>query len=96
MYPCGTPRTKHIITNVRAAVDEDLGTATCCSYYTVLQATTGFPLQIVAAGRYYDELKRENGRWHFTFRDYSMLDLVGDMRFHHRTASEPASKRDCG
>ena len=51
VYPDGTPRTKHVVTNPIIEVDDDAGTATCRSYYTVLQQTDGFPLQlIVAAG----------------------------------------------
>ena len=36
IHPCGTPRTKHVITNAIVEVDEDAGSATCRSYYTVL------------------------------------------------------------
>ena len=82
LYPCGTPRTKHVISNPIIEVDEKAGTATARSYYTVFQATDGFPLQPVAAGRYHDKLERAAGAWRFTYRDYSLLDLVGDLSFH--------------
>ena len=82
LYPCGTPRTKHVVSNPIIEVDEKAGTATARSYYTVFQATDGFPLQPVAAGRYHDKLERAAGAWRFTYRDYSLLDLVGDLSFH--------------
>lgn len=82
LHPCGTPRTKHVITNPIIEVDEVAGTATCRSYYTVLQAAPGLPLQPICAGRYHDTFVRENGDWRFSERDYSMLDLVGDLSQH--------------
>ncbi|MEB3032492.1 nuclear transport factor 2 family protein [Mycolicibacter sp. MYC340] len=78
----GTPRTKHVVTNPILEVDEAAGTATCRSYYTVLQQTETIALQVVAAGRYHDEFERVDGVWRFTFRDYSMFDLKGDLRDH--------------
>lgn len=80
----GTPRTKHVITNPILDIDEEAGTATCRSYYTVLQQTEAVSLQVVAAGRYHDEFERADGVWRFTFRDYSMFDLKGDLRDHLR------------
>lgn len=82
LHEDGTPRTKHVITNPILEIDEEAGRATCRSYYTVLQATPAIPLQIVAAGRYHDEFERVDGAWRFVFRDYSMLDLVGDLSDH--------------
>lgn len=40
-YPCGTPRTKHVVTNPIIEIDEVSNRATARSYYTVLQATDG-------------------------------------------------------
>jgi len=82
IYPCGTPRTKHVITNPIVEIDEVAGKATCRSYYTVLQATDDLPLQIVAAGRYHDTFERVDGAWRFSYRDYSLLDLKGDLSGH--------------
>jgi len=82
VYPDGTPRTKHVVTNPIVEVDEATGTATCRSYYTVLQQTDGFPLQAVVTGRYRDRFAREAGRWHFTYRDYTLIDQVGDLSHH--------------
>jgi len=83
LYPCGTPRTKHVITNPIIEVDEAAGTASCRSYYTVFQATPDLPLQAICAGRYHDAFARDaDGQWHFSHRDYSLLDLVGDVSQH--------------
>ena len=82
IYPCGTPRTKHVITNPIVEIDEVAGTATCRSYYTVVQATDELPLQIVAAGRYHDAFERVDGAWRFSYRDYSLLDLRGNLSGH--------------
>ncbi len=62
--------------------DEAAGTATCRSYYTVLQATPELPLQAVAAGRYHDRFERVDGEWRFSFRDYSLFDLPGNLSQH--------------
>ena len=82
IYPCGTPLTKHVITNPIINVNEEAGTATCRSYYTVLQATPTLPLQVIAAGRYHDEFERVAGVWRFHYRDYSIFDLAGDPSDH--------------
>jgi 3-phenylpropionate/cinnamic acid dioxygenase small subunit len=82
LHADGTPRTKHVITNPILEIDETAGRATCRSYYTVLQAAPDLPLQVVCAGRYHDAFVCEAGTWHFAERDYSMLDLVGDMSQH--------------
>ncbi|MGV0624295.1 nuclear transport factor 2 family protein [Mycolicibacter minnesotensis] len=82
IHPDGTPRTKHVITNPILDIDEAAGTATCRSYYTVLQQTEDVALQVIAAGRYHDTFERVDGIWRFGFRDYSMFDLKGDLRDH--------------
>lgn len=82
LYPCGTPRTRHVITNPIVEIDEAAGTATCRSYYTVLQATDDLPLQVICAGRYHDAFVRTDGAWHFATRDYSLFDYAGNMSAH--------------
>ncbi len=79
-YPDGTPRTKHVVTNPIVAVDGD--TATCRSYYTVFQQTDDFPLQPVVAGRYHDRFERVEGQWRFSYRDYTLIDMAGDLSRH--------------
>lgn len=82
IHPCGTPRTKHVITNAIVEVDDAAGTATCRSYYTVIQQTPDLPLQAICAGRYHDSFIRDEGTWRFATRDYSLLDCIGDLSQH--------------
>jgi 3-phenylpropionate/cinnamic acid dioxygenase small subunit len=78
----GTPRTKHVTTNLVVDVDEAAGTATARSYYTVLQAVPGaLALQPVVAGRYRDRFEHDGGRWRFAGR-HLVVDLVGDLGHH--------------
>ncbi|MFA5495807.1 MAG: nuclear transport factor 2 family protein [Porticoccaceae bacterium] len=82
IYPCGTPRTRHLVSNIILEVDEDAGRAKTRSCYTVYQAIEDLPLQLIAAGRYHDEFEWVDGNWRFCYRDYSLLDMVGDMSAH--------------
>lgn len=82
LHDCGTPRTKHVITNPIVEMDASGGTATCRSYYTVLQAAPGLPLQVIGAGRYHDRFEQIAGTWRFAERDYSLFDLHGDLTQH--------------
>jgi hypothetical protein len=78
-YPDGTPRTKHVTTNVMVEVDGN--TATARSYYTVMQQTDVLPLQPIICGRYHDRFANEGGEWRFTDR-LIFSDLVGDLSQH--------------
>lgn len=80
-YEDGTPRTKHVTTNCIVEVDEDAGTGTCRSYFTVFQAVPALPLQPIVAGRYHDRFVREDGSWRFAERRF-FIDLVGDVSQH--------------
>jgi 3-phenylpropionate/cinnamic acid dioxygenase small subunit len=91
-YEDGTPHTKHVITNPIVEVDEQSGTATCRSYYTVLQQTDTLPLQPIVCGRYHDRFERVDGRWRFAERDYTMVDLVGDVSQHLTYQIRPPAK----
>ncbi len=82
IYPDGTPRTKHIVSNPIIEVDGQAGRAKVRSYYSVYQATDALPLQLIAAGRYHDEFERVADAWRFTYRDYSLLDLKGNLEHH--------------
>jgi hypothetical protein len=82
IYPDGTPRTKHVITNPIIEVDEEAGTGSCRTYYTVMQQAGDAPLQAVICGRYHDRFERVDGEWRFSHRDYSLHDLPGDMSRH--------------
>jgi len=45
VYDDGTPRTRHVTTNVVIEADEEAGTAVLRAYFTVLQALPGLALQ---------------------------------------------------
>ncbi|MEX2253905.1 MAG: nuclear transport factor 2 family protein [Acidimicrobiia bacterium] len=80
-YDDGTPRTKHVTTNLIIDADDDAGTATARSYYTVFQQLEGFPLQPIIAGRYHDAFTRVDGEWRLSER-VIFCDLVGDLSQH--------------
>ena len=86
VYEDGTPRTKHVTTNVAIEVDEAAGTAVSRAYFTALQALPDLPLQPIAAGRYHDRFEHQDGRWRFVERRVH-VDLVGDVSRHLRQAS---------
>lgn len=75
----GTPKTKHVTTNLIIEVDGD--TATCRSYFCVHQRTDAIALQPIIAGRYHDRFEKVDGRWRFTHR-HIMSDLFGDLSDH--------------
>jgi ketosteroid isomerase-like protein len=81
LHEDGTPGTKHVTTNVRIEVEPSGEAAVARSYFTVLQAVGGFPLQTVVAGRYRDRFERRRGRWVFVERRFT-TDLVGDVSRH--------------
>jgi len=78
-YPDGTPRTKHVTTNVMVEVDGD--SATARSYYTVMQQTDVLPLQPIICGRYHDAFAKQGGEGRFTDR-LIFSDLTGDLSQH--------------
>jgi SnoaL-like domain len=86
-YEDGTPRTKHVMTNVMVDVDDDGGaggggTASSRSYFTVLQAVPGeLGLQPVIAGRYRHGYELVDGHWRVTSM-HIMIDLMGDLGHH--------------
>jgi SnoaL-like domain len=83
-YDDGTPRTRHVTTNLIIEVDQQAGTATSRSYFTVFQSLPGFPLQAIASGRYRDRFRCRDGRWQFTERHVT-TSFTGDVSHHVRT-----------
>jgi 3-phenylpropionate/cinnamic acid dioxygenase small subunit len=83
VYDDGTPRTKHVTTNVVIDVDEEAGTAVARAYFTVLQALPGLPLQPIVSGRYRDRFDRRDRQWRFAERRVR-IDLTGDLSRHLR------------
>ncbi|UUO03042.1 nuclear transport factor 2 family protein [Mycolicibacterium novocastrense] len=81
LYDDGTPKTKHLTTNVTVHVDEDAGTGRGSAYYCVTQATPDLPLQVIVTGRYRDTFHRVDGTWWFDSRTM-FVDQVGDTSHH--------------
>lgn len=79
-YDDGTPKTKHVTTNVAITVDGDSGRAS--AYFTVLQAIPGtLALQPIIAGRYDDTFAKHDATWRFATRHVT-VDLLGDLSAH--------------
>jgi ketosteroid isomerase-like protein len=81
LHDDGTPKTKHLTTNVALHVDAAAGTARGSAYYCVTQATPDLPLQIIVTGRYKDTFHRIDGTWWFDTR-IMFVDQVGDTSQH--------------
>lgn len=80
----GSPRTKHVITNLVVDLDPDGTRAAARCYFTVLQgADPGHPIRAILSGRYVDRFEKDGGRWRFSDRLF-VTDLVGDLSRHYR------------
>jgi SnoaL-like domain len=93
LYADGTPRTRHLVTNMIIEVDEDAGRATARSYNTTLQQVPGRGIEIIATARYEDSFLLADGAWRFSERvirhtslDGVHRDFIGDMSRHTRSA----------
>ena len=86
IYDDGTPKTKHVTSNVALKIDEPEGKATGQCYVTVFQQTKEFPLQPIFSGHYFDEFERADGLWRFTRREIR-YSLIGDMSAHLKVPS---------
>jgi hypothetical protein len=81
----GSPRTRHLITNIEVQIDDSGVAATARSCVTVLQELPAFPLQVIVAGRHYDAFEKIQDVWRFRERR-DIRDLTGDLRHHFRDA----------
>jgi 3-phenylpropionate/cinnamic acid dioxygenase small subunit len=81
LYDDGTPRTRHVTTNIMIEVDDEAGTAASRSVYTVFQRTESLSLQPIISGRYHDTFQRIDRRWWFDTR-VMLMDLIGDLSQH--------------
>ena len=81
VYPeTGTPRTRHVTSNVIIEPD-GVNAARSESYVLVHQATEALPLQPIIGGRYHDRFAKIDGAWRFTERRMEM-DLFGNLSAH--------------
>jgi hypothetical protein len=91
VYPVGdgtSALTHHLSTNLVIDVDEDAGTATARSYYTMLQGTDDLPLQIIDAGYNTDRFECVDGEWRWIDR-YITVELHGDLTHHLHPRTTP-------
>jgi 3-phenylpropionate/cinnamic acid dioxygenase small subunit len=79
----GSPRTKHLITNLDVELlDTDTASAHC--YFTVLQGVVpGQPVDVILSGRYVDRFEKVGGSWRFADRLF-VTDLIGDLSRHFK------------
>lgn len=84
----GTPRTRHLISNVAIELDADGKGATCASQWTVLQAIGADAPKIVGSGRYHDRFVRDGDVWRFARREYGPVDFWGDTSGHLKMAPD--------
>jgi 3-phenylpropionate/cinnamic acid dioxygenase small subunit len=82
IYSDGTPKTKHIVTNPIVEIDEEAGKANTRSQYTVFQVTEDIPMQVIAAGGYHDSFERVDGQWRFSYRNYTLFNMAGNISGH--------------
>ena len=87
IYEDGTPRTKHIVSNLDLEINEVNNSAQSQCYVTVFQQTNDFPLQAIFCGHYFDRFQRVEGLWQFSQRIIRYM-MVGDLSAH---LNEPES-----
>jgi hypothetical protein len=81
-YGDGTPKSKHVITNVIVWPGAEPGRAVSESYFTVLQAVPGeIQLQPVIAGRYRHEFTKQGVTWEIS-NMHIIVELLGDLHAH--------------
>jgi len=76
----GTPRTRHLCTNVIIEFDDETHARTR-SYFVVFQGTDALPLQPIITGSYHDKLEKVEGDWRFTERR-ELVGETGDLSAH--------------
>lgn len=84
-YDDGTPRTRHVTTNLIVEVDERGSAATARSVFTVFQSLPGRGIEPIASGRYHDDFELTPDGWRFRSRRM-LLDHTGDLSRHLRRA----------
>ncbi|MEX1006386.1 MAG: nuclear transport factor 2 family protein [Acidimicrobiia bacterium] len=78
----GTPKTRHLITNLTIDLVDGASVATGRCSYTVLQGIdAGSPIETILTGRYHDQYRRGPRGWQFAERVF-IVDLVGDQSRH--------------
>lgn len=74
----GSPRTKHLLTNLTVNVDPSGSNASAHCYWTVLQNVEPLrTIEIILSGQYTDTFEKVGGTWRFTDR-LIKVDFTGD------------------
>ena len=94
-YDDGTPKTKHVTTNLVVTVDPSGREATAHSYVTVFQALPDFPYQPILGAHYDDRFVRGPDGWRFAERALT-YDLLGDLSRHFTKPVPGAGARGAG
>jgi len=76
----GTPRTRHITTNLRCRARPDGDRAMATSSVSCTRRSR-LPLQVILVAHYDDEFERVGGAWRFARRVLT-YDLLGDLSRH--------------
>jgi hypothetical protein len=80
VYPDGTPRTRHVTTNL--IIEPRSSTRVeSTSAVTVFQQTDELPLQPIIGTRNFDVFEKVAGRWRFAARRIE-VDLLGNLSAH--------------
>ena len=86
VYDDGSPRTKHVISNIDITLADSGSEATGHSYVQVYQKAPDRPLQVIFAGEYFDEFRCMGGERSFANRDIR-YPLFGDLSGHLKDPS---------
>jgi 3-phenylpropionate/cinnamic acid dioxygenase small subunit len=76
----GTPRTRHLCTNLIIEFDDETHARTR-TYFVVFQGTDRVPLQPIITGSYHDRLEKRDGTWVFVERR-EQVGETGDLSDH--------------
>ncbi len=80
-YDDGTPRTRHLTSNVIVDLSEGRDRAQVRSCFTVFQSVSGGAPEVIVLGRYFDVFERAAAGWRFCERRIR-IDQVGDLSAH--------------
>ena len=77
----GTPKTKHVFTNMQIEVDPGGTTARGKANYLVYQQTDVLPLQLIITGHYEHRFEKRGDGWRIVEKKF-FVDQVGDLSQH--------------
>jgi hypothetical protein len=77
----GTPKTKHVFTNMLIEIDEARQTACGKTNYFVFQQTDSLPLQAIITGHYEHKFEKRGASWCITEKKF-FVDQLGDLSHH--------------